>query len=205
MPGLKAIDARYESTGDDQGGTAELDAIGDWNADWAASANDEATRADFRACEDHIVDILYYGPAMQAARKWGLKSALSKAALYDMWINQGDDALIKTANAALGDKGQVAPVIGYHGITEDAWLKQFLIARRDLMWADDTWKQAVDRVAGYEKQRRHGNWDLSSTVRNDVHAADCWGATYTPSGYTVREISPDGTWTTPTSSSFSCE
>jgi chitosanase len=190
MPALTVINDRYEQTGDDQASTAELDAVGNWAMDWAASADD----AQFRACQDAIVSKLYFNPAMAAAQKWGLKTALTKAALYDMWINQGDDALVLQTNAALGGR-----------FTEDQWLKQFLIARRDLMWGDDTWKQAVDRVAGYEKQRRLGNWDLSKTIRNDVRASDCWGGPYTSSGYTIREISPDGTWTTPTATSYACQ
>jgi chitosanase len=191
MPGLQTIDARYQATGDDQASTAELDSIGNWPADWAASAADPA----FRVCQDKIVDRLYYGPAMQAADKYGIQSALAKAAIYDMWINQGDDTLIKKANAALAGRT----------FSEDEWLAQFLIARRDLMWADATWKQAVDRVAGYEKQRRAGNWDLSLSIRNDVRARDCWGAPYTSSGYTIREIEPDGTWSTPTATTYSCK
>ena len=205
MPALKTIDARFNATGEDQGSTAELDAIGSWAADWASSATSATTAPAFKTCQDRVVNRLYYGPAMQAAAKWGLRSALSKAALYDMWINQGDDALIRAANKLVGDTAQVAPVIGYHGITEDEWLKQFLIARRDVMWADGTWKDAVDRVAGYEKQRRRANWDLARSIRNDVHASDCWGAPYTPSGYTIRELAPDGTWTTPTATSYRCD
>ncbi|MBV8761612.1 MAG: chitosanase [Deltaproteobacteria bacterium] len=193
MPALMVIDQRYQSTGMDQASTAELDAVGSWTADWAASDNNQTTQADFRACQDQIVDLLYYTPAMDAAAQRGLTTALTKAALYDMWINQGDDALAKKADQLAGP-----------GATEDLWLQKFLEARRDVMWADSTWKSAVDRVAGYEKQRRRGNWQLGTAIRNDVRALDCWGAPYTSSGYTVREIAPDGTWTTPATSTYSC-
>jgi len=193
MPALMTIDQRYQSTGQDQGSTTELDAVGSWTADWAASDNNQATQADFRACQDHIVDLLYYGPAMDAAAQRGLTTALTKAALYDMWINQGDDALAKKADQLAGP-----------GATEDQWLQKFLEARRDLMQADSTWKDAVDRVAGYEKQRRRANWNLSTAIRNDVRALDCWTGPYTSSGYTVREIAPDGSWTTPATSTYSC-
>jgi chitosanase len=204
MPALMEIDARYQSTGDDQASTAELDAVGDWVSDWAASDGGD-TRADFRACQDQIVDELYYQPAMDAAATWGLTSALSKAALYDMWINQGDDELIAATNDALGDTDQVAPVVGYMGITEDAWLQTFLETRRDLLWGDDTWMDAVDRVAGYEKQRRLGNFDLSAAVRNDVRALDCWSGDFASSEYTVREIAPDGSFTTPADFTYGCQ
>ena len=39
---------------------------------------------------------------MQAATQYGLTTALTRAALYDMWINQGDDTLVTQTNSALG-------------------------------------------------------------------------------------------------------
>ena len=86
----------------------------------------------------------------------------------------------------------------------DAWLKKLLEKRRDTLAADSTWIEAVDRVAAYEKQRRKGNWDLTAALKNDVRAMDCWGASYPGSGYTVRSINPDGTWSTPSSYTYSC-
>ncbi len=207
MPGLITINKRFESTGKDQASTTELDAIGNWIADWAASYNNTTTRADFKSCQDQISDQLYYTPAMSEAAKWGLVQALTKAELYDAFINHGQDgaqAIIQSTNSALGDTGQVAPVIGYNGITENAWLQKFLEKRRDTLAADSTWIDAIDRVATYEKLRRLGNWDFSTAVRNDVRAQDCWGNSYPSSGYTVRTINPDGTWSTPASSTYSC-
>ena len=207
MPGLTTINDRFNSTGQDQASTAELDSVGNWPADWAASYNTTTTRADFKSCQDQISDQLYYTPAMNTAAKWGLTQALTKAALYDAFINHGEDgakALITPANTALGDSAQVAPVIGYNGITENAWLQKFLEKRRDMLAADSTWIDAMDRVATYEKLRRLGNWDFSTAVRNDVRARDCWTTTYPSSGYTVRTVNPDGTWSTPASSTYSC-
>jgi chitosanase len=91
-----------------------------------------------------------------------------------------------------------------NGITEDAWLKKLLEKRRDTLAADSTWIEAVDRVAAYEKQRRRGNWSFAAAVSNDVRAKDCWGGTYPSSGYTVRIINPDATWSTPSTSAYSC-
>jgi chitosanase len=208
MPALVAIDKKFESTGKDQGSTAPLDAIGNWPSDWAKSYDNAATRADFEKCQDQIVDELYYTPAMKTAEKWGLVTALSKAALYDAFINHGEDgvhALVKAANSAVGNSAQVAPVVGHKGITEDAWLQRFLEKRRDVLAGDSTWVDAIDRVAGYEKQRRRKNWDFSHPVENDVRAKDCWpGKGYKSSGYTVRIINPDATWSTPGSHTYSC-
>jgi chitosanase len=176
----------------DQGSTAPLDAVGNWITDWGASFNMATTKSDFKTCQDQISDLLYYTPAMMAATQVGAASALSRAALYDMWINQGDDSLVKKTNAALG----VQTMIGAgNTVTEDAWLKKFLELRRDVMAADATWKSAVDRVAGYEKARRHANWDLSMPVDTAVTAAECWpGAGYQSSGYTGYLIQPDASF-----------
>ncbi|NMO16813.1 chitosanase [Pyxidicoccus fallax] len=208
MPGLTTINNRFLSTGQSQASTAELDAVGNWRADWATSYNNTTTRADFKICQDQVNDKLYYTPAMNEAAKWGLVTALSKAALYDAYINHGESgirSLIRAANTAVGNSGQVAPVIGYNGITENAWLQRFLEKRRDVLAADSTWIEAVDRVAAYEKLRRRGNWDLGTAFRNDVRARDCWGTSYPFSGYTVRQINPDGSWSTPTSYTYSCQ
>ncbi|QSQ18860.1 chitosanase [Pyxidicoccus parkwayensis] len=208
MPGLTTINNRFLSTGESQASTAELDSVGNWRADWATSYNNTTTRADFKSCQDQVSDQLYYTPAMNEATKWGLTQALSKAALYDAFINHGESgvkSMIRSTNTALGNSGQVAPVIGYNGITENAWLQKFLEKRRDVLAGDSTWIDAVDRVAAYEKLRRKGNWDLGTAFRNDVRARDCWGTTYPSSGYTVRAINPDGTWSTPTSYTYACQ
>ncbi|MFP2926350.1 chitosanase [Pyxidicoccus sp. 3LG] len=208
MPGLTTINNRFLSTGQSQASTSELDSVGNWRADWATSYNNTTTRADFKSCQDQINDQHYYTPAMNEAAKWGLVTALSKAALYDAYINHGESgikSLIRSANTAAGNSGQVAPAIGYNGITENTWLQRFLEKRRDVLAADSTWIEAVDRVAAYEKQRRRGNWDLGTALRNDVRARDCWSTTYPFSGYTVRAINPDGTWSTPGSYTYACQ
>ncbi|MCK8497599.1 chitosanase [Myxococcus fulvus] len=208
MPGLTTINNRFLSTGQSQPSTSELDVIGNWRADWATSYNNTTTRADFKACQDQVSDQFYYTPAMAEANKWGATSALSKMALYDAYINHGESgvkSLVRAANNALGNTAQVAPAVGYNGITESSWLQRFLEKRRDVLAADATWLQAIDRVAAYEKLRRRGNWDLSAAVRNDVRASDCWSSPYPFSGYTVRNINADGTWSTPGSYTFSCQ
>jgi chitosanase len=205
MPGLTTINNRFLSTGQNQAGTSELDSLGNWRSDWAASYNNSTTQADFKSCQDQVVERLYFTPALNEAKKWGLTSALSKAAFYDAYINHGSlSAFIKAANNALGNSAQVAPAVGTNGITESAFLQKFLEKRRDVLYADSTWREAVDRVAVYEKLRRQGNWSFSTAVRNDVRARDCWGTTYPASGYTVRQINPDGTWSTPSSYTYSC-
>lgn len=205
MPGLTTINNRFLSTGQNQASTAELDSVGNWVSDWATSYNNTTTRADFKNCQDQVSDRLYFTPAMNEAKKWGLTTALSKAAFYDAYINHGTLwEFITAANNALGNPNQVAPAVGYNGITESAFLQKFLEKRRDVLYNDSTWREAVDRVAAYEKQRRRGNWNFTTAVSNDVRARDCWGTVYPASGYTVRIINPDGTWSTPSTYTYSC-
>ena len=199
MPALTTINNKFMSTGQNQADTSLLDAVGNWIGDWGQSYNDATMRADFKLCQDQIVELLYYGPAMQAATAAGLTTALARAALYDMWINQGDDALVKQTNSALG----VTKVGG--AVTEDAWLKKFIELRRDLLAGDATWKTSVDRVAAYEKARRRGNWDLSKPIDSAVKAAQCWpGGGYLDSGYAAFVINPDAS-SAPTTMSAACQ
>ena len=126
-------------------------------------------------------------------------SSSLKAALYDMWINQGDDTLVKQTNSALGVTGKLGGAV-----SEDAWLQKFLELRRDLLAGDSTWKTSVDRVAGYEKARRHGDWDLSAAVDSAVKAKQCWPTGgYLDSQYSSYVINPDATWT-PSTITTSC-
>ena len=197
MPALTTINQKFMSSGQDQGDTSLLDAVGSWVNDWGASYNSAATQADFKKCQDQISDALYYRPAMQAATKVGLTRALTRAALYDMWINQGDAALVSQTNSALG----VTSTIG-HGVTEDQWLQKFVELRRDLLAGDKTWATSVDRVAGYEKARRRGNWDLSQPIDSGVKASQCWPAgSYKDSQYSSYVINPDATWSKSTTAS----
>lgn len=202
MPALTTINDQYMQTGQDQGDTSPLDAAGNWVSDWAASDATATTRADFERCQDQISDVLYYTPAMQAATQVGATSALSRAALYDLWINQGDDTLVKKTNRALG----VAATIGVgNAVTEEQWLRKLLELRRDLLAGDATWAASVDRVAGYEKARRRANWDLSQPVDSAVKATGCWpGGGYQDSGYTAWLIQPDGS-SAKTSTPSSCQ
>jgi chitosanase len=194
---LADLNAKFQSTGTNQGDTSTIDAVGNWTSDWGKSATDPKTKADFNQCQDQVSDLLYYTPAMEAATTLGLPSALTKAALYDMWINQGDDALVKKTNSALKITGTVSD--------ENAWLQKFLELRRDLLAGDPTWKTSVDRVAAYEKARRRKNWDLSQPVDSEVKAVQCWGGTYKDSGYAAFVIAPDATYTMPTKPTNSCQ
>ena len=204
VPALVAINDAFEATGQDQGDTSKLDAIGNWVKDWETSATTAATRGDFHACQDQVVTLLYDQPSVQAAEARGLSTALGRAALYDTWINQGGvggAALAAQTDSALGLKGKIGSTI-----TEDAWLKKFLELRLAVLAGDSTWKDSVDRAAGYEKARRRGNWALSQPVDSNVKAQTCWPqGTYLDSGYTAWAIAPDGSYAQIDSGVEGCE
>ncbi len=199
MPALITINDNFMKSGN-QGDTSLLDAVGSWIDDWGKSYSNPSTQADFKHCQDQVSDALYYTPAMQAADRYGLATALTRAALYDMWINQGDDTLVVATNKVLGVAGKLG-----NGVTEERWLQKFLELRRDLLAGDSTWKTSVDRVAGYEKARRRGNRDLSQPIDSAVKALQCWPTGgYSDSGYSAFVIDPDGT-AAPTTEPSGCQ
>ena len=136
-----------------------LDAAGRYCKDWTAATASSA----FRACQDKVVSDLYFSPALARAKKWGLTTPLTIAELYDAEINHGEsgvDELIAKANGDLGIK--TAPTSSVTSARESAWLHAFLQRRVSTLQADATWRNAVDRVATYERLRRDGNFDFSA-------------------------------------------
>ena len=196
MPALTTIDNRFNSTGMDQGGTTELDAVGNYCTDWAATTNGAATSATFKACQDRIVDLLYYQPALVLAKKWGLVTALTIAELYDAEINHGDDGAIAIAKLANNDTGNTAQRVPTAPLTlaqESAWLHAFLMRRLALLKADATWAQSEDRVVTYERLRLDGNFDLGAQIRTNAKAITMFpGQGYVDSGYPDCTISATG-------------
>ncbi len=196
MPALTTIDNRFNATGQDQGGTTELDAVGNYCGDWSATTSGAATSATFKACQDQIVDLLYYKPALALAKKWGLVTALTIAELYDAEINHGDDgaiALAKQANNDTGNTAQQVPTAPLTLAKESAWLHAFLMRRLALLKSDATWKTSEDRVVTYERLRLDGNFDLGATIRTNTKAVTMFpGQGYIDSGYPDCTISTTG-------------
>jgi chitosanase len=197
MPALTTINQAFNSTGNDQADTSLLDAVGNYNADWGKSATDATTSADFDACQDQIVDLLYFSPGIAIAAKWGLQTALTKAALYDAEINHGDDgvaAFAKQANIDTGNTAQTPATAPLSITAESAWLHAFLVRRLAALKADPTWAQAVDRAAEYEKLRLAADWDLGAPIVTDAKAVTMFpGQGFKDSGYPKCTIAADGT------------
>jgi chitosanase len=183
LPALAKLEAAFVRSGgkENQGSRAGLDG---WVAAWAAAADDPA----FRACQDAVVDSVYYGIAMQHAAEKGFTAALTKAAIYDAQINMGDDnprygvrAIIARADAATGPLGP-AP----SREDESRWLGHFLRARAQIMYEDvKTWRSNMYRVANYEKLRRTGNLELVGCIKTGASAASMW-----PGRHFTSELGP---------------
>ena len=139
VPALAAIGDKLVATGHPQADTRAIDAIGPYAADWISSANDPSTAAAFDACQDRITSRLYFEPGLEVAKRWGLTTALAKAALYDAEINHGTDgveALAKKANADTGNASQTPARAPLPIAAQSAWLQSFLAHRAATLGAD---------------------------------------------------------------------
>jgi Glycosyl hydrolase family 46/Right handed beta helix region len=132
---------------------------------------DSAADPIFRAVQDEVVDETYYWPAVAHWNELGLHTALSLAAIYDAEIQHGDGddpdgvpALLTRTAAWLG--GTPATT----GVTESAWLNQFLVVRRnDLAHSYNVatraqWAQSVGRVDVFKDIVAAGNYDLAGPI-----------------------------------------
>lgn len=130
-------------------GSGDTDGLAGFAADWAAAAGDPV----FRQIQDAAADRLTFDPAMTAARRIGLRTALGVAVLFDTAVQHGMGpdpdglpALIDRASTAAD--GQPATA----GVAERRWLLDFLDVRAaTLRDATDpatrqVWRQSVDRV-----------------------------------------------------------
>ncbi|MFO0735016.1 MAG: chitosanase [Labilithrix sp.] len=186
VPALEAITKRFESTGKDQASTSKLDAVGRYCADWTADATGELA-AVVKTCQDEVVEELYFAPARAEMTRYDLTSALALAALYDAEINHGDEG--KDGVAELAAKAAKQAGKG----DESRWLEAFLSIRLALLAGDETWAEAVDRVALYEQLRRDGNLDLTKPITTNAKAAKLFpGKKLKDSEYPSCTIAPDG-------------
>jgi chitosanase len=198
VPALTDLEKAYYGNHEKpQKSTAALDALGDFKADWSATATSPPTAPAFRACQDRIVDKLYFAPAIATAKRWGLTSALTKAALYDAEIVHGDhpvQRMIEEANRGTKVPASDAAPPPVNRAEESAWLGRFLERRLNVLKGDSTWVESIDRAALYEKLRREGNFDLSAPIITDAKAARMFPTGgYKDSDYPKCTIAEDGT------------
>ena len=165
--------------------------------DWYKTATDPATAPSFNGCQDEKADEMYFTPAMETAKKYGVQTALTKAELYDAAINHGSaEKFAQQATAATGVPKTVPAGDPLSIEDESKWLQSFLALRLAVLAKNRTWKEAVDRDTLYEILRRQGNWDLCAPIVTDpsTKAMNVFpGMGYIDSVYPNCTIAPDGT------------
>jgi chitosanase len=129
-------------------GSGDTAGLSGFPEDWAAAAQDPA----FRAEQDALADRLTFNPALESARRLGIRTPLGVAVLYDTAVQHGTaedpdglPALIERATRET--KGEPAT-----GVAEQTWLEAFLDARAETLrhaHNPDTravWAESVDRA-----------------------------------------------------------
>ncbi len=145
LPRLNQINAQFLKTKDPNPDVSGLDGF---EAAWEAAASNVA----FRQAQDELVNELYLFPALDHAKKIGIRSPLGKAILYDTMIMHGDEAIgasAKDGTSALIKRTN--EILKFNGKNETEWLKKFLDVRRaDLQnpfnhatqeeWSPNVWR-----------------------------------------------------------------
>ncbi|HEU5158607.1 MAG TPA: chitosanase [Streptosporangiaceae bacterium] len=141
---------------------------GGFAADWRhASADLAFRRAQLDVGHDH-----YLAPAIAAARREGITTALGLEHLFDTALQNGPSAqdcagmpqTVRRTNKVMG--GNPA-----HGVSERSWLLAYnQIRTRQLLRPCEPgraadWPESVDRVAALSELVRAGNWQLTPPVR----------------------------------------
>ncbi|HEX8628481.1 MAG TPA: chitosanase [Catenuloplanes sp.] len=148
-------------------GSGDTDGLSGFAVDWAAAAGDPV----FQQVQNAAADRLTFDPAVSAARRVGLRSALGVAILFDTAVQHGMGpdpdglpALIDRATTAAG--GQPATT----GVAERQWLLGFLDARaatlRDAAApaTRQVWRESVDRVAALRRLVQADRHELTPPV-----------------------------------------
>lgn len=103
----------------------------------------------------NIIVRLYWKPAYDLCKKYGLKSVLALYFIYDTCLNLGNAATAKKVKVKAPSEGG----------DEKEWLKQYLIERRAYMKATNNFGP-VDRVDMQMKILESGNMDLTRPIKN---------------------------------------
>lgn len=162
---LKSFLAVLERLSDQESGN--IDELDGYPEAWQKAALDPL----FRSTQDEITQELYYLPAMSKADGLGIKSALTRAFMYDTIIQHGGgddpdglDALVDRTSAKV--KGNPS-----QGIAENVWLGAMLDERqKTLLDASDpetreAWAASAYRVNVYRQLLNEGNTTLTLPIR----------------------------------------
>jgi chitosanase len=148
---------------------------------WRQAAADPA----FRAAQDHVVDELYYSPAMRIADKLDLQTVASRVELFDAAIQHGVGkdhdglpALVKRTNETV-ERDHPGVLLEGRIVrgNEKVWLNTFLDVRnQDLLNPDngDTakdWANSTDRVDCIRAQVATNNVSLNGPFTCEVYGS----------------------------------
>jgi chitosanase len=131
-------------------------------AAWRAAARDPK----FRAVQDQVVDQLYFGPALDMARRAGLRTALGVVIVYDATVQHGNGDDPDSVGALIERASQRAGGSPADGVAEQKWLADFLAVRTDDLnnpynvATGESWAQSVGRVEALQSLLAADNDDL---------------------------------------------
>jgi chitosanase len=158
-----------------ESGSGSVEGLEELPQAWADSCKDPRQRA----IQDAVVDREYYDPAVKLWRKYGLRRALSLAAIYDADIQHGAGPdpdgvpamLRRTVKRAHGSPRSARRRVG-----EKRFLREFIRERRaTLAHAHDpstraAWAETVHRADAWLYLWRTKQWRLASPLR--VHSPE---------------------------------
>ncbi len=136
----------------------------------------EGTNADFKKCQDSVVDAVYYGPALQKWHDKKFTKALTIVSLWDAQLEQGEsDPTFGMQKMIASADAQVTLSDPPTAAEESAWLGAFHKIRATIMNNYPEWKDNNYRVATYEMIRLSGDMDFKNCVDAGAKsAADYW-------------------------------
>ncbi len=154
---ISAFEAIDRGPHDDEGRSADTKGLANFPKAFKGCGDDPA----FRVAQRNLVDKLYWNPSQALATALGAGLPITRAELYDTFINHGEDGardIIRKTNKAMGGTPK-------SGVSERLWLKKFLAVRFEVLKADPTWEESLDRVRVYQKLLADGNVQLTLPFR----------------------------------------
>lgn len=136
----------------------------------------EGNNADFKKCQDSVVDAVYYGPALKKWHDKKFTKALTIVSLWDAQLEQGEsDPTFGMQKMIAQADAQVTLSNPPTAAEESAWLGAFHKIRATIMDNYPEWKDNNYRVATYEMIRLSGDMDFKNCVDAGAKsAADYW-------------------------------
>lgn len=125
----------------------------------------------FRQAQDEFADDLYFAPSQKLAKQLGFRLALTKAQLYDAYIQHGysDPGYDVYPISANGMADWVTKHLGgspLDGVDEKLWLVKYLERRRwVLTQTDETWAESAPRVDVYTWISQLAGWLLDKPMQ----------------------------------------